>query len=100
MRSNCRRYPDATTAEADLADLAESGLARWVEPDTARQRGVPIKAVELCMTHDSDDTGPDATMLLSQPLYGTRQPKGFHFLAQVAQREIGVTLDEEQQQSS
>jgi DNA polymerase I-like protein with 3'-5' exonuclease and polymerase domains len=37
------------------------------------------------------------TMLLSQLLHGTRQPKGFHRLGQVALREIGVTLDKSHQ---
>src|SRR5262249_29981711 len=59
MRSNCRRYPDAEAAEAALTALVVAGLARWVEPETTMQGGKAIKAVELCMTHDSDDTDPD-----------------------------------------
>src|SRR5262249_19497286 len=59
MRSNCRRYPDAQAAEATMTTLVEAGLARWVEPETTMQGGKAIKAVELCMTHDSDDTDPD-----------------------------------------
>jgi len=55
MRGNCRRYPDAETAEAALAELVEAALGRWVEekPDG---RGRPTKVFELCMTHDTDDT--------------------------------------------
>ena len=37
------------------------------------------------------------TMLLSQLLYGTRQPSGFHGLAQTAERELGRTLDKTEQ---
>jgi DNA polymerase-1 len=37
------------------------------------------------------------TMLLSQLQYGTRKPKGFHTLEQVAAREIGITLDKSHQ---
>jgi DNA polymerase I-like protein with 3'-5' exonuclease and polymerase domains len=59
MRANCRRYPSAEQAEAALAILVEAGLARWIEPPTAMKGGKPIKAVELCMTHDTDDTDPD-----------------------------------------
>jgi hypothetical protein len=61
MRTNCRRYPDADAAESALEFLVEAGLARWVEADTAMRGGRPIKAVELCMTHDSDDTADRAT---------------------------------------
>jgi DNA polymerase-1 len=39
------------------------------------------------------------TMLLSQLLYGPRQPRGFHKLQQVARRELGVTLDKTEQTS-
>jgi DNA polymerase-1 len=39
------------------------------------------------------------TMLLSQLLHGTRRPKGFHTLRETAAREIGRTLDKEQQRS-
>jgi DNA polymerase I-like protein with 3'-5' exonuclease and polymerase domains len=39
------------------------------------------------------------TMLLSQLLHGPRQAKGFHGLARVAQREIGVSLDKDLQTS-
>ncbi len=56
MRGNCRRYPDAATAEAALGRLVEGGWARWVEVPTAMKGGKPIQGVELCMTHDSDDT--------------------------------------------
>jgi DNA polymerase I-like protein with 3'-5' exonuclease and polymerase domains len=58
MRANCRRYPNADAAESALAVLVEAGLARWIEPQTGTKGGKPIKAVELCMTHDTDDTGP------------------------------------------
>ena len=37
------------------------------------------------------------TMLLSQLLYGTRLPRGFHGLQQTAEREIGRTLDKTEQ---
>ena len=37
------------------------------------------------------------TMLLSQLLHGTRRPKGFHGLAQAAERELGRTLDKAEQ---
>jgi DNA polymerase-1 len=37
------------------------------------------------------------TMLLSQLLHGTRTPRGFHSLEQLAGREIGVTLDKSHQ---
>jgi DNA polymerase I-like protein with 3'-5' exonuclease and polymerase domains len=57
MRANCRRYPNADAAEAALAALVEAGLARWIEPQAGMKGGKPIKAVELCMTHDTDDTG-------------------------------------------
>jgi DNA polymerase-1 len=40
------------------------------------------------------------TMLLSQLLDGTRQPKGFHSLAQVAQRELARTLNKDLQASN
>jgi DNA polymerase I-like protein with 3'-5' exonuclease and polymerase domains len=59
MRANCRRYPDAATAESALATLVEAGLARWVEAPTSMKGGKQIKAVQLCMTHDTDDTVPD-----------------------------------------
>src|SRR5439155_5167466 len=59
MRANCRRYPDAESAESALAALVEAGVARWVEPQTSLKGGKPSKAVELCMTHDTDDTEPD-----------------------------------------
>jgi DNA polymerase-1 len=39
------------------------------------------------------------TMLLSQVLDGGRRPRGYHSLAEVAGRELGVTLDKEQQRS-
>jgi DNA polymerase-1 len=39
------------------------------------------------------------TMLLSQLLLGTRKGKGFHGLAQVAERELGHTLDKDLQAS-
>jgi DNA polymerase I-like protein with 3'-5' exonuclease and polymerase domains len=55
MRANCRRYPDAATAEAALAELVMSGVARWVELQS-KKKGKPIKAVELCMTYDAHDT--------------------------------------------
>ncbi|HEY1379752.1 MAG TPA: DUF3987 domain-containing protein, partial [Gemmataceae bacterium] len=55
MRANCRRYPDATTAEAALAALVDAGLARWVERP-AKKKGKPIKTLELCVTHDTHDT--------------------------------------------
>jgi hypothetical protein len=58
MRWNCRRYPDTGAAEQALTYLVEAGLGRWVEPQTAMKGGRRIKAVELCMTHDSDDTDP------------------------------------------
>jgi hypothetical protein len=50
MRANCRRYPDAKTAESALAILVEAGLARWTDPQTGMKGGKPIKVVELCMT--------------------------------------------------
>jgi DNA polymerase I-like protein with 3'-5' exonuclease and polymerase domains len=66
MRANCRRYPDAQSAESALVALIQAGLAQWIElpPKT---KGKPIKAVELRMTHDThdkdtdggDDDGPD-----------------------------------------
>jgi DNA polymerase I-like protein with 3'-5' exonuclease and polymerase domains len=56
MRGNCRRYPDAESAEAALAALVEAGLARWTTPQTSRKGGKPVKAIDLCMTHDTDDT--------------------------------------------
>jgi len=59
QRANCRRYPDAEAAEAALTALVDTGLAGWVEPQTTMRGGKPIKAVELCMTHDTDDTDPD-----------------------------------------
>jgi hypothetical protein len=37
------------------------------------------------------------TMLLSQLVYGTRQPRGFHTLAEAAARELGRTLDKAEQ---
>jgi DNA polymerase-1 len=40
------------------------------------------------------------TLLLSQLLHGMRKPQGFHGLGQVAEREIGVTLDKGQQHSN
>jgi DNA polymerase-1 len=39
------------------------------------------------------------TMLASQLLHGTRRPKGFHRLAQVAARELGRKLDKQLQKS-
>jgi len=39
------------------------------------------------------------TMLLSQLLYGTRKPKGFHTLEQVAERELGEKLTKDLQRS-
>ncbi len=39
------------------------------------------------------------TMLLSQLLHGTRRPKGFHGLAQTADRELARTLDKTEQRS-
>jgi DNA polymerase-1 len=39
------------------------------------------------------------TMLLSQLLHGTRQPKGFHTLGQVVLRELGMRLDKAEQKS-
>jgi DNA polymerase I-like protein with 3'-5' exonuclease and polymerase domains len=66
MRANCRRYPDAKTAEAVLNGLVEAGLARWVEFPTTMRGGLPIKGVELTDPpgesdpegHDTDDAGP------------------------------------------
>jgi DNA polymerase I-like protein with 3'-5' exonuclease and polymerase domains len=40
------------------------------------------------------------TMLLSQLVYGTRKPKGFHGLAQAAARELGRALDKDGQKSN
>jgi DNA polymerase-1 len=59
MRGNCRRYPDADSAESALAALVDAGLARWIDPQTTMKGGKPIKVVELRMTHDTDDTDPD-----------------------------------------
>jgi DNA polymerase-1 len=39
------------------------------------------------------------TMLVSQLVHGTRKPRGFHTLAQVAGRELGETLPKELQRS-
>src|SRR5262249_52045990 len=58
MRTNCRRWPTAEAAEADLGGLVEKGLARRVEAVGAGRGGLPVKAIELCMTHDSDDSEP------------------------------------------
>jgi hypothetical protein len=58
MQANCRRYPDAESAESALAYLVEAELARWVELPT-RSKGKPVRAAELCMTHDTHDAGDD-----------------------------------------
>jgi hypothetical protein len=58
MRANCCRYTDADAAEAALTALVESGLARWVE-SPPKKKGKPVKAVELCMTHDTHDINND-----------------------------------------
>jgi DNA polymerase I-like protein with 3'-5' exonuclease and polymerase domains len=58
MRANCRRYPDADTAEAALTALVAAGLARWVELP-AKKRGKPVRAAELCVTHDTHDAVED-----------------------------------------
>src|SRR5262249_28523204 len=39
------------------------------------------------------------TMLLSQLLYGTRQPRGFHTLAACAERELGRAMNKSEQTS-
>jgi DNA polymerase I-like protein with 3'-5' exonuclease and polymerase domains len=70
MRANCRRYPDAATAEAALGGLVDAGLARWVDVPTTMQGGLPIKGIELVEfadevpkddpeAHDTDDSGSD-----------------------------------------
>jgi DNA polymerase-1 len=58
MRSNNRRYPDAETAEAALDDLVKSGALAQVE-SPAGKSGETGKAFELCVTHDTHDTGPE-----------------------------------------
>jgi DNA polymerase-1 len=59
MQGNCRRYPNAEAAESALAFLVEAELARWVELPP-KSKGKPVRAVELCMTHDTDgDDGDD-----------------------------------------
>jgi DNA polymerase I-like protein with 3'-5' exonuclease and polymerase domains len=55
MRANCRVHPDAASAETALTELVRSGLARWIELPQ-KKKGKPVKAVELCMTHDTHDT--------------------------------------------
>jgi hypothetical protein len=59
MRSNSRRYPDTESAESALSALVGSGQARWIELP-AKMKGRPVRAVELCMTHDTHDTDDDA----------------------------------------
>src|SRR5262249_21706805 len=70
-RANCRRYPDADTAEAALAELVNAGLARWTTPETSMRGGLPVKAIELCMTHDTDDTDPGDDDDGDPPTYDT-----------------------------
>jgi DNA polymerase-1 len=54
MRANCRRYPSAAIAETALAGLVAAGQARWVE--LPAKQGKVVRAVELCMAHDTQDT--------------------------------------------
>ncbi len=61
MRGNCRRYPDAAAAESALQALVDTGLAQWIEAKTAMKGGIPVKAIALCMTHDTDDTDDTRT---------------------------------------
>ena len=58
QRSNNWKYPTSGHAEAALDALVQDGLARWVELPT-KKKGRPIKAVELCTTHDTHDTVGD-----------------------------------------
>jgi hypothetical protein len=58
QRSNNRKYPTSDHAEAALDALVQAGLARWVELP-AKKKGRPIRAVELCVTHDTHDTVED-----------------------------------------
>jgi hypothetical protein len=60
MRANCRRYPDADASQAALDGLVSAGLAHWIEQPTTEQGGRPARICELCMTHDTTDTTPDA----------------------------------------
>jgi hypothetical protein len=57
QRCNSRRWPDAATAEADLAALAAAGLAEWEGPTPGPQGGQPARRLRLlCPTPDSTDT--------------------------------------------
>jgi hypothetical protein len=58
MRANCRRYPDAGTAEAALAALVSAGLTAWEEGTTGPMGGRPVRSCVLRMTHDTIDRTP------------------------------------------
>jgi DNA polymerase I-like protein with 3'-5' exonuclease and polymerase domains len=63
QRFNNRRYATAAAAETALEELVAAGVARWIAVATTRAGGRPIKAVELCVTHDNGDNGDDGAEL-------------------------------------
>ncbi|MHB1422806.1 MAG: DUF3987 domain-containing protein [Gemmataceae bacterium] len=59
QRSNCRKYPDADTAEQALNDLAKANLGEWRVGSISQNGGHRIRSLVLRMTHDTSDTRPD-----------------------------------------
>ncbi|HKB38709.1 MAG TPA: DNA polymerase [Gemmataceae bacterium] len=60
MRGNCRKYPSVEVAEAALNALGQARCGVWRNSPTGPQGGRPTRVFELCMTHDTTDTTPDA----------------------------------------
>ncbi len=59
QRSNQRKYPSSTDAEAALGALAEVGLGRWEDRPAGPQGGRPTRVFILCVTYDETDETPD-----------------------------------------